>query len=1014
MRILPLNKLDFMQTLDIIFKKTLLPGLLIFFLFTANVSETVASTFSPKQYFQKGFQSLLNSAPKEPSSGQNNDSTTNEIKKGRKKITKKNTSKSSKKKNLTQRVPQPIIKNPPASRSQNTGGGSSSGSSSQQNKTGNSGTQNTPPSPAPQNNPQKENRGSQVSPNERKTFLITDFQAPSLEGWYHFTYGTAIEQSGAHSFCRMKKNTYNRCGEAAKIREKDIGLLAKNFDGIEITVVNIGTSEEIFNPYIFFSWYDSEASYALVSGYPAVGTTDRVSLGSLSAGETKTFSIPWNAISIDGFDFTQDLFGGVSFLSLGPIELGLKKISLYGTKTDIPDRLTTVHSGGYMIYQRARNEQRFRYDTFDGTRWGEPFADQTLQAGDRIEVYGVINAGTIVGNYHGTESQPITLIGMTEDAAFDGKNATRKAQNGGLITLYGNHWVIKDLAFRNCGIPYGGDENASAFHTTTQHTVFSNLKVSNCGDGFLFSPNSKNNIIENSDIFNNGYFQSGQTHNIYLAGEGHIVRNNRIHHSGGQNLKNRGWNTLVEGNLIWNAGNFDVDYPGSAENPGNTTSIFRGNTVIKSSYSDNSGQFFTFFEDNLNLNIPGRLLVVNNTFIGPSNTSLFRVGKNKNLSAYNNVVVGVKNIQYQGNTDKENGTLAGSHNWLLSDSRFHGRLENSLLGTNPGLERKNQAYVPTLISALINVGKNDALELPLYEYAWPNMMKTRPFDGNIDIGAFEYENREANNPTPIHPPICTPQWECSPFGSCTEGKQTRQCTDINQCGNYNGIPVLEQECIFEPDPDEDEDCQEIPQTIWLTKTVPDDTVWGIEQSGMLSRYPQFGYNGNDNPINEERRYNLTFQNLLSAIERGKLFEKAELTLHFYNQYDSATLEIFLLNEEWEGSGHASWNHRQGAPDATKNFMPSSLPLLPWTTAGGTVDAGKTIIFNINNPGREYHLVQKIEITPFVQEWISGKPNYGIQIRTKEGNVTDLFGVDYWSRGEYLGPSLALTLGCQGG
>jgi hypothetical protein len=34
---------------------------------------------------------------------------------------------------------------------------------------------------------------------------------------------------------------------------------------------------------------------------------------------------------------------------------------------------------------------------------------------------------------------------------------------------------------------------------------------------------------------------------------------------------------------------------------------------------------------------------------------------------------------------------------------------------------------------------------------------------------------------------CTPQWQCNEWSSCTNGTQTRTCTDINQCGepDYN-------------------------------------------------------------------------------------------------------------------------------------------------------------------------------------------------------------------------------------
>ncbi len=854
----------------------------------------------------------------------------------------------------------------------------------------------------------------QVKGDEIKPYLITDFSTFLLNGWSYDTYGNTVENTANGSLCRIRKNTYNRCGVATHVREIDYGLGVKNIKGVEVTVINLGKKEITFIPEIFASWFESEASFALISGYPSVRSSQTFSLGILKPGESKTTRIPWNRVSFSGFDPSTDFFAGISFMAIdGTEDTGIQKIALYGESD--PVRIVTNHSGGSMILERASDGKRFTYTTFDGTTWGEPFAGQKLQKGDRIEVYGVVNAGTVIGFTHGTVSEPITLIGMTPDAGFDGKNASKLGQNGGLITLYGNYWVIKNLTLRNCGLPYGGHENASAFHTTTQYTVFSNLKVYNCGDGFLFSPTSKNSVIENSDIFNNGYFQSGQTHNLYIQGEGNIIRNNRIHHSGGQNLKSRGWKNIIENNLIWNAGNFDVDFAGATENPGGSISIFRGNTVIKSSYSDNRWQFFTFFEDNFNQNISDRLLVVNNTFIGPKETSLFRVGKNKILEAYNNVVIGVDQIQYQGNTDRENGELTGSNNWFFANARYLGSLRNSIFGIEPGLQLQNQVYRPIASSPLIDQGKKDVPELPLFEYHWPQSAEARLKDGKIDIGAFEYQQTaqgtapatSTSTSTPTST-ACEQKWQCVEWGSCGNGKQQRNCIDVNQCGVTINMPVTEQNCV-EPQVTQINCVQD--ETIILTRTSPDENRFGIDQSYMTLGYPDFGYNSNDNPLNESSRYNIHFRALKESLPANRTVKKVELKLYFYNQYDPALIGIYLFNESWEGMGHASWSLRQGASDAENNFSPSSLEKLPWKVRGGSVDMEKIITATITNATREYGFFRNIDITPLVRKWFAGQSNEGLQIRAEQGTITDLFGVNYFRHGGYYGPSLILTLEC---
>lgn len=41
---------------------------------------------------------------------------------------------------------------------------------------------------------------------------------------------------------------------------------------------------------------------------------------------------------------------------------------------------------------------------------------------------------------------------------------------------------------------------------------------------------------------------------------------------------------------------------------------------------------------------------------------------------------------------------------------------------------------------------------------------------------------------------CTPSWNCDSWSSCTNGKQSRTCTDVNNCGTYSGKPATSQIC----------------------------------------------------------------------------------------------------------------------------------------------------------------------------------------------------------------------------
>ncbi len=49
----------------------------------------------------------------------------------------------------------------------------------------------------------------------------------------------------------------------------------------------------------------------------------------------------------------------------------------------------------------------------------------------------------------------------------------------------------------------------------------------------------------------------------------------------------------------------------------------------------------------------------------------------------------------------------------------------------------------------------------------------------------------------INPPlaICSPNWQCSNWNTCSASSQTRTCDDLNNCGILTGKPIESQSCI---------------------------------------------------------------------------------------------------------------------------------------------------------------------------------------------------------------------------
>jgi len=51
---------------------------------------------------------------------------------------------------------------------------------------------------------------------------------------------------------------------------------------------------------------------------------------------------------------------------------------------------------------------------------------------------------------------------------------------------------------------------------------------------------------------------------------------------------------------------------------------------------------------------------------------------------------------------------------------------------------------------------------------------------------------------------CSEQWSCTAYTPCSDGKQTRTCTDTNSCGTTESKPIEERNCVVREEEEEDE------------------------------------------------------------------------------------------------------------------------------------------------------------------------------------------------------------------
>jgi hypothetical protein len=69
---------------------------------------------------------------------------------------------------------------------------------------------------------------------------------------------------------------------------------------------------------------------------------------------------------------------------------------------------------------------------------------------------------------------------------------------------------------------------------------------------------------------------------------------------------------------------------------------------------------------------------------------------------------------------------------------------------------------------------------------------------NTDGRAMTWTDWTHAGGTVVPPPTCIPNWSCTAWSECSNGKQTRTCTDLNNCGTTSGKPIEIRDCQVEP------------------------------------------------------------------------------------------------------------------------------------------------------------------------------------------------------------------------
>lgn len=424
---------------------------------------------------------------------------------------------------------------------------------------------------------------------------------------------------------------------------------------------------------------------------------------------------------------------------------------------------------------------------------------EELSPGDRVNIHWrntPYREKWVIGR-SGTEEEPIIVSGVPNHTGnlpiIEGNGATtRQALNfwnekRGLIKIGGSnipseeipsHIVIENLELRSARPPYtftndsGGvetyAENAASFYVEIgQHITIRNCILHNSGNGIFIGSNggrTQNILIEGNYIYNNGIENSIYEHNTYTAAIGIVYQNNFMgalrQGAGGNNLKDRSAGLVVRYNWIEN-GNRQLDLvdaennPSIIDNPVYRKTYVYGN-ILKEEDGQGNSQIIHYGGDSNQDHKyrKGTLYLYNNTIISKrtGNTTLVRLSTGDEFAdAFNNIFY----TEAEGSRFallSSSGEIRIRNNWIKpgwkpSHSFLSGNVvddDSSIEGNDPGFKDiTTEDYHLSDGASVINQGigleqRIDTNYLLLSQYKYHRQTEPRPYNSQLDIGAFEY------------------------------------------------------------------------------------------------------------------------------------------------------------------------------------------------------------------------------------------------------------------------------------
>ncbi len=323
----------------------------------------------------------------------------------------------------------------------------------------------------------------------------------------------------------------------------------------------------------------------------------------------------------------------------------------------------------------------------------------------------------------------ITIIGVggrphVRDASCQGK---------GIWIFGGDNIRVQNIEFSGATVE---DENGAGIRHDGGSIFISNCYFHHNENGILASGGGSDTIlVEYSEFAYNG-FGDGYTHNMYMGNFGtFILRYSYSHHAKiGHNVKSRANENIIMYNRIMDeadgTSSRDIDLP----NGGWT--LLLGNVIQQGEDTDNS-EVFGYGMEGLSNDGPHEIYVVHNTFVNNRSGGTF--------------------ISVAGSTEKafvHNNIFAGSGTLVSGVSADMGHNENNsdidyFKFTDPDNFDFHLGEDSPALNKAEDMGEANGYSLvPTLEYKNVADIKNRAAIGELDLGAFEY-----NDGTSIVPQI---------------------------------------------------------------------------------------------------------------------------------------------------------------------------------------------------------------------------------------------------------------------